>query len=64
MLLCVCICACFCCVFIIMVCFCFFKVKSVLKDLAEKLNKPVTGCKSTSGTYQALHEHMVCIFGF
>ncbi|MCJ8743979.1 hypothetical protein PDJAM_G00100910, partial [Pangasius djambal] len=34
------------------------EVKSVLKDLAEKLNKPVTGCTSTSGTYQALHEHM------
>lgn len=35
----------------------------MMKDLTEKLNKPVTGCTSTSLTYQALHEHMVRTFG-
>ncbi|TSR99416.1 Nesprin-1 [Bagarius yarrelli] len=34
------------------------EVQSVLKVLEEKLDKPVTGCTSTSVTYQTLHEHM------
>uniref|UniRef100_A0AAR2ILP8 Spectrin repeat containing, nuclear envelope 1b n=1 Tax=Pygocentrus nattereri TaxID=42514 RepID=A0AAR2ILP8_PYGNA len=35
------------------------QVKNLLKELAEKLNKPVTSCSSSSETYQALHDHVV-----
>uniref|UniRef100_A0AAR2JHF7 Spectrin repeat containing, nuclear envelope 1b n=1 Tax=Pygocentrus nattereri TaxID=42514 RepID=A0AAR2JHF7_PYGNA len=34
------------------------QVKNLLKELAEKLNKPVTSCSSSSETYQALHDHV------